>query len=251
MKLTHVGTATLLLEVGSVRILTDPALDPAGQRYVFGPGLSSMKTEEPRLPAGGLLPLDAVLVSHDHHADNLDSEGRKILPRATTVLTTVSGARRLGGNARGLAPWEGVSVGDVRVTAVPARHGPPGIGLVDWETIGFVLEWPGQKKGALYISGDTTWFAGIEEVGRRFAVGTAILHLGGVRFPLLGPLRFTFTAKGAVKAAEAVKRPLIVPVHYGGWTHFREPRDRFEEAFVAAGLSVRWLPLGETVSLDD
>ena len=250
MRCTHVGTATLLLEIGEKRLLTDPALDAAGQRYVFRVGLASTKTEQPALPAGGLLPLDAVLVSHDHHADNLDAEGRKLLPAAGRVLTTVSGARRLGGNAHGLAPWESVLLGDLTVTAVPARHGPPGIELVDWETTGFVLEWPGQKKGALYISGDTTWFPGISEIGRRFKIGTAILHLGGVKFPLTGPLRYAFTAEGAVKAAEALGRPQVVPVHYAGWTHFAEPREKFEQAFRDAGLSVQWLPRGEPTELD-
>lgn len=250
MYLTHVGTATLLVEAAGKRLLTDPALDDAGKHYVFRPLLGSTKTEAPILPAGGLGALDAVLVSHDHHADNLDESGRALLPTAKIVLTTVSGAKRLGGNARGLAPWESVELGGLRVTAVPARHGPPGIGLFDWETIGFVLEWPGQR-GALYISGDTTWFSEIPEIGRRFPIETAILHLGGVRFGLTGPLRYTFGARGAVKAARALGAKTIVPVHYAGWTHFREPRERFERAFADAKLPVRWLPRGERVELAD
>jgi hypothetical protein len=46
-----------------------------------------------------------VLLSHDHHADNLDDDGRALLPSAGAVVTTDSGARRLGDHARGLAPW--------------------------------------------------------------------------------------------------------------------------------------------------
>jgi len=250
MRLTHIGTATLLLEIGEWRLLTDPALDPAGRRYTFRPGLSSIKTEEPRLPAGGLGHIDLVLLSHDHHADNLDDSGRALLPRAKAVLTTVPGARRLGGNAIGLAPWAIHEAHGLRVTAVPARHGPPGIELVDSMTTGFVLEWPGQKRGTLYVSGDTVYFKGIEEIAGRFAVGTAILHLGGVRFPLTGPLRYTFTAEGARHAAVSLKKPVIVPVHYGGWTHFAEPREDFEKAFAAEGLDVRWLPLGQAVEIE-
>jgi L-ascorbate metabolism protein UlaG (beta-lactamase superfamily) len=106
MRLTHVGTATLLLEAGGKRLVTDPALDPAGRRYRFRPFLASTKTEEPALPPGGLEPIDLVLLSHDHHADNLDEAGRALLPRARRVLTTIPGARRLGGNALGLAPWQ-------------------------------------------------------------------------------------------------------------------------------------------------
>jgi L-ascorbate metabolism protein UlaG (beta-lactamase superfamily) len=250
MRLTHIGTATLLLEIEGVRLLTDPALDPAGRRYTFRPGLSSRKTQEPSLPAGGLLPIDAVLLSHDHHADNLDEAGRALLPRAEVTFTTAPAARRLGGNAVGMAPWAVREFKGLRITAVPARHGPPGIEWVDSVTTGFVLEWPGQRRGALYISGDTVYFAGIAQVGERFAIGTAILHLGGVRFPLTGPLRYTFTAQGACRAALSLKKPVIVPVHYDGWTHFVEPRGTFQEAFAAEALDVRWLPRGAAVDLE-
>ena len=43
--------------------------------------------------------VDAVLLSHDQHADNLDHAGRAFLPRAARVLTTVIGAPRIGGHA--------------------------------------------------------------------------------------------------------------------------------------------------------
>ena len=47
-----------------------------------------------------------MLVSHDQHADNLDEPGRRLLERAEVTLTTRKGARRLGGNAIGLDPWD-------------------------------------------------------------------------------------------------------------------------------------------------
>jgi hypothetical protein len=49
--------------------------------------------------------LDAVLLSHDQHDDNLDSAAGGLLPGADAVITTIAGAKRLGGDARGLAPW--------------------------------------------------------------------------------------------------------------------------------------------------
>jgi hypothetical protein len=54
--------------------------------------------------------IDAVLFSHDQHADNRDLAGRALLPRAQQVLTTPDGARRLGGHARGVANWETIDV---------------------------------------------------------------------------------------------------------------------------------------------
>jgi L-ascorbate metabolism protein UlaG (beta-lactamase superfamily) len=257
IRVTHVGTATVLLEIDSLRLLTDPALDRAGQKYRFGPGVGSTKTEDPAFGAESLRTIDAVLVTHDQHADNLDESGRKILPQADRVVTTRSGARRLGGNALGLAPWESLELAGrngpcVRVTATPARHGPPLSRPLVGEVIGFHLQWPGQERGPLYISGDTVWFGGIAEIGRRLRVGTALLHLGGVRFPLSGPIRYTFDARGAVRAIAALRPEQVIPIHYDGWTHFREPRAHAEEVFAAAGVGerVRWIPKGHPVEID-
>jgi L-ascorbate metabolism protein UlaG (beta-lactamase superfamily) len=104
-RITHIGGPTTLIEAGDWRLLTDPTFDPPGHRYRFGWGTSSHKTAGPALTPAELPPIDAVLLSHDHHGDNLDLAGRALLASADTVLTTPSGARSLGGNARALAPW--------------------------------------------------------------------------------------------------------------------------------------------------
>ncbi|MFP2929506.1 MBL fold metallo-hydrolase, partial [Pyxidicoccus sp. 3LG] len=93
---THIGTATLLLEIGPLRLLTDPAFDPPGRTYGFGWGTRSRRTSGPALSVDQLGRIDAVLLSHDHHADNLDDAGRAFLPQAPKVVTTHAGARRLG-----------------------------------------------------------------------------------------------------------------------------------------------------------
>jgi L-ascorbate metabolism protein UlaG (beta-lactamase superfamily) len=94
-KLTHVGGPTLLIEFDGWRILTDPTFDPPGGKYNFGWGTSSRKTAGPAIAAADIGPLDAILLSHDQHDDNLDAAGRKLLPSAATVVTTAAGARRL------------------------------------------------------------------------------------------------------------------------------------------------------------
>src|SRR5947207_12983953 len=104
ISLTHIGGPTVLLEVGEWRLLTDPTFDPAGQSYRFGWGTGSRKLTGPAIAASDLGPIDAVLLSHDHHDDNLDPAGRAMLPSAAAVITTVPGASRHGGQARGLAP---------------------------------------------------------------------------------------------------------------------------------------------------
>ena len=137
----------------------------------------------PAIAAEEVGPIDAVLLSHDHHADNLDDAGRALLPSAGTVVTTVSGAKRLGGNALGLQPWsttrlETAGSPTIEVTATPCRHGPPGSRPITGDVIGFALRWDGQHNGALWMSGDTVLYDGVRDVADRFDVGTVLLHLG-------------------------------------------------------------------------
>ena len=64
-----------------------------------------------------------------------------------------------------------------------------------------MLEWEGQQNGALYITGDTIYYHGIEEVAERFRIDIGIFHLGRASFPITGPVRFTMDARDGIKAA--------------------------------------------------
>jgi L-ascorbate metabolism protein UlaG (beta-lactamase superfamily) len=258
VRITHVGGPTVLIEVGGWRLLTDPTFDPPGRRYNFGWGTSSRKLAGPALSAADLEPIDAVLLSHDHHDDNLDHAGRALLPKAGTVVTTVPGARRLGGNARGLAAWESTRLEApdrtaIEITATPCRHGPPLSRPIVGEVVGFALRWEGQEHGVLWITGDTVLYDGVREVADRLEVDAALIHLGGVRFPVTGPLRYTLTAAEAVELCGRVRPRTTIPIHYEGWKHFRQGREAIEAEFATAPSQfrdgVRWLPIGEPVEL--
>jgi L-ascorbate metabolism protein UlaG (beta-lactamase superfamily) len=259
LRLTHVGGPTLLVEYGGWRLLTDPTFDPPGRRYSFGWGTGSRKIAGPALPAADLLPVDAVLLSHDHHADNLDDAGRELLPSVPVIVTTASGATRLGGAARGLRPWETTTLavaGRPRlvVTATPARHGPPLSRPVVGDVVGFALQEEGRDDGVLWISGDTVLFDGVRQVAERLRVDTAVLHLGRVRFGLTGPVRYSMTGREAVEVCRLTGARTVVPVHFEGWSHFSQGRDGVEHDLAAAPEEVRrrfrWLPIGVPTDVD-
>ena len=253
VRITHIGGPTALIEFAGWRLLTDPTFDPAGGKYNFGWGTGSTKLTGPAVSPEELGEIDAVLLSHDHHDDNLDQAGRALLPRAGTVVTTEAGAKRLGGNARGLAPWAKTELSaegkpPVEVTAPPCRHGPPLSKPLVGHVVGFALRWEGQEHGALWISGDTVLYDGVREVADRVEVGTALLHLGGVRFPTTGPLRYTLGAKEAVELLGLLRPRTTIPIHYEGWKHFHQGREALETELAGAPAevrdSVRWLPIG-------
>ncbi len=248
LKFTYIGGPTAFLELGGLRLLTDPTFDPAGAEYPTGT-YTLRKTAGPALGLASLGRVDVVLLSHDQHYDNLDHAGRDLLKGVEAVLTTPAGAERLGGHAIGLAPWQSVDLAMrngrvLRVTGTPARHGPAGGNR--GPVTGFVLALTETPQSAIYISGDTVWYEDIAEISRRFSIKVAILFMGAARVPEVGPAHLTFTAGEGVEAARAFAEATIIPLHYEGWAHYSESRRQIEDAFTSAGLEHRlqWMEPG-------
>ncbi|MGW3654416.1 MBL fold metallo-hydrolase [Streptomyces sp. NPDC005151] len=242
---THIGTATVLLEIGGLRLLTDPVFDPAQSEYPYGP-VVLRSTAGPAIAAGDLPRIDAVLLSHDEHADNLDVTGRTLLA-GRPVVTTVSGAERLGGAAIGLAPWATheltVAGRTLRITSTPAEH----IG----DVVGFVVEVPGENE-AVYISGDTVYIDELDEISRRFTIGIALLHLGAARFKEYKDSQLiSMDGDQAAALTRSLNAHTVVPIHYTSWRHFTEDREDVTARFAAAGLAERlhWLTPGSPEDL--
>ena len=100
--LTFVGTATLIIRLGSFTLLTDPNFLHQGQRAYLGKGLWSRRLTEPAHLPYQLPDLDIAVLSH-LHGDHFDRVARRHLSRLMPVMTTPHAARRLGRWAS--TPW--------------------------------------------------------------------------------------------------------------------------------------------------
>ena len=162
------------------------------------------------------------------------------------TLTTPSGAERLGGTARGLAPWDTVELprpdgGTVTVTAAPAQHGPEGCEPITGEVIGFVLT--ASDLPTVYVSGDNASLDLVRDIADRVGpVDTAVLFAGAARTPFFDGALVTIDGTQAAEAAQILGARRVVAAHCDSWGHFTESRDDVAAAFTAAGLADRLQP---------
>jgi L-ascorbate metabolism protein UlaG (beta-lactamase superfamily) len=238
VQMTLIGGPTALIEIDGFRLLTDPTFDAPGDYKL--PHVTLVKTGRPALTVEEVLPVDAVLLSHDQHSDNLDASGRALLGRVPRVLTTLAGAQRLNGRTQGLAPWDSTELTRpdgrrLQITATPARHGPAGIEPFSGDVIGFVVESDDQPP--IYVTGDTVWYDGVAEVARRFPAGVVVLFAGAAE--TRGPFHLTMSTNDAVETAHAFPRATIVPIHREGWAHFTQNGADLEKTFTALGIGAR------------
>jgi L-ascorbate metabolism protein UlaG (beta-lactamase superfamily) len=238
-RITLIGGPTALIEAGGFRLLTDPTFDGPGEYQLSYTTLT--KTSRPALTTEQVGAVDAVLLSHDQHSDNLDHAGKAYAMQAPRLFTTMIGAKRLGGHAEGLAPWETKDVVKpdgtaVHITATPARHGPAGIEPLSGDVIGFVLTFTDDTP-AIYVTGDTVWYDGVAEVARRFDIGVVLLFAGAAQ--TRGPFHLTMDTNDAIETAHAFPDATIVPIHHDGWAHLTQNVGDIDQSFKALGIAVR------------
>ena len=200
-RLTWVGHATVLLEVGGARLLTDPLLRSR---------LMHLRRQSAR-PAPEIAErIDAVLISHLHF-DHLDLASLKRLGRRVRVLVPRGAGRFL--RRLGFTRVEELAVGDMatvagaRVHAVHAIHDGRRrpLGTVA-DTLGFEI------SGAhhVYFAGDTDLYDDMRSLAGRLDV--ALLPVWGWG-PSLGPGHMD--PEAAAKAVALARPRIAVPIHWG------------------------------------
>ena len=259
MRVTRIGGPTALVEWEGWRILTDPTFDPPGRTYAFALGTSSRKTTGPAVTLDDIGAVDLVLLSHHHHADNLDDAGRAGLVAATTVVTTVAGAKAIshpdvrGLTAGGQTMLTAEGKPTITVEATPCRHGAPLTRPIVGSVVGFALTLERSARPGLWMTGDTVLYGGLRRAAAGLRPDVALVHIGAVKFPLSGPLAYTMDAADAVELIDLAEPQVAVPMHVEGWSHFSEQESAAARVFEAAPPSVRdrvtWAPLGEAIEV--
>ncbi|MFP5218969.1 MAG: MBL fold metallo-hydrolase [Actinomycetes bacterium] len=238
-RLTWIGTATTLIEVDGMTVLTDPNFLHRGERAYLGKGLWSKRKTEPTSTLAGLPLLDAVVLSH-LHGDHFDRRARDGLAKDTLIVTTPESARALERwgftDVVALRTWESHRIsgtsGTLTVTAAPGTHAKGPVKALLPPVMGSVLEFApaGGPPLRLYVTGDTLVHDDLREVPRRYPdIDVGLWHLGGTRLPGVLGLGVLVTMDGRQGAdlLELVSPARTVPIHHGDYGVFTDPVETF------------------------
>ena len=257
LRVTWLGHSTTLIEIGGRRILLDPVF---GQRVSPFTWTGPKRFHESPLPLDHLPPLDAIVISHDHY-DHLDYPTILHFRQSDVPFVTSLG---VGAHLQGwgipperiieLDWWEDTMVGEVRVTATPARHfSGRAVNFSDREQTlwsGMVLT---SADHRVFFTGDTALFTGFTEIGERLGPFDLMLLETGAYNPLwkdvhIGP------EQGAL-AAKMARAKAVLPVHWGtfdlalhNWT---EPVERLLIAANKLQLPVTVPRLGQSIVIGE
>ena len=241
--ITWIGHASFLIQTAEHSVLVDPN---------WARWLKVIKRlKEPGLEIHELPAIDLVLVSHAHF-DHLDKRSLRavasdqpiVVPEHVGSLVHGLGFNRV----HELRRWEFMELGSLKITLTPAQHwGARVIHDKHRGFGGFLIEFGGRT---IYHCGDSAWFEGFEEIGKRSSIDIALLPIGAYDAPTGRDVHMN--PEEALRAFQALGAGLMIPMHYGsfrlGFEPLEEPPDRLLGHARSLGLEdrIRILREGES-----
>lgn len=248
---TFIGHASFFLQIGGKNVLVDPNF----ARWLF----VLKRLRKPGVNVRDLPPIDLVLVTHAHfdhlHRPSLRAIVQNnvrldhnapavIVPTHVTDLVSDLGFSEI----VELDWWNSSRFSDVAVTHVPSRHWGARI-LKDSHRGygGYVLR---AGRHSVYHAGDTAYFTGFREIGRRLSPQVALLPIGAYNPPQFRNVHAN--PADATRAFLDLNARWMVPMHYGTFRLSHEPVDEplqlLDQEARAAGIKDRVVVLEEGVT---
>ncbi|WP_326948999.1 MBL fold metallo-hydrolase [Amycolatopsis sp. NBC_01307] len=200
LSVTRIGHACQLIDIGGLRVLTDPWFTQTATYYQGEPVFSRVED---------LGRLDAVVVTHEHYdhcdldalvAGGFDLDTPLIGPGTVATIARDKGFR----DVRVVEAWEATTVGDLTVTAAPGKHGV--------HEVTFVIQAGGRT---VFFGGDSLRVPELDTIPERFGhVDLAILPTNGLCIRPLNLQQVVMDAEEAAGLTAALKPTLAVPHHY-------------------------------------
>jgi L-ascorbate metabolism protein UlaG (beta-lactamase superfamily) len=212
ISITFVGLATVMITTPGARVLCDPLLESSfyGLRRARAAAIAGEDLDD----------VDLVLITHAHR-DHLSKQSLQRIGRQASVIVPprcTSLVRGFGFDVLELDPGATHRKGDVEVTAVPVRHsGTRGFGdYLRRGACGYLVRaFAGDTSASAYVAGDTGYFSGFAEIGRRFHPDVALLPIAGYEPP--GFREEHLSPLDALYAFDDLKARLLIPTSYGSF----------------------------------
>jgi len=248
---TFIGHSSFFVQIGGRSVLIDPNF----ARWLF----VLKRLRRPGLRVRDLPSIDLVLVTHAHFdhlhrpslraivQNNLRTSGTApaiIVPTHVSDLVADLGFSEI----IELDWWKTSHDGDLSVTHVPSRHWGARI-LKDSHRGygGYVLQ---AGKHSVYHAGDTAYFAGFREIGRRLSPELALLPIGAYNPPQFRNVHAN--PADATRAFLDLNARWMVPMHYGSFRLSHEPMDEplqlLDEEARSAGIEDRVFVMEEGIT---
>jgi L-ascorbate metabolism protein UlaG (beta-lactamase superfamily) len=256
MRVTYIGHATLLIEMGGLTLLTDPNFDPKLGRVL--PRVSA-----PGIALDALPKIDAVLLTHAH-ADHLSFDSLDRLPSSAPVYAppvVAAWLNRLGYRpAIALPPGDELRLGDISVHAAIATHRGNRYGYDRWRADASMYLLTSESESC-FFAGDTALTEETHHLVERHLwdrermLDVALLPIGYAPWWKPGFRKGHLTHEDALVLFERLKAKVLVPYHWGTFRHVTSTafdainrlRTRLEDHHLAE--MVRILEPGESLSL--